>query len=246
MVTHFAQKLEEPMKFWSAVNSPIIDKTCIPNSLPANLFSNSTKGVSGPEKEQITPEFLTSHMSTDSQNNSQAVTDDLIGQCIQETASRQPQENTPMNVKENFQEDHHSSGSNSSTLTFQQDSRDPTDLASENLCVYELENVETAAKLSCKTGEQEVETEWSNISLEREGGSSDRRREGEDQLGSVTLFGCPIICLYMEGKERLCLAQISNTLLQVSTYFYPEGLISSPSFLTVPNFQHTIKSKYLF
>lgn len=40
----------------------------------------------------------------------------------------------------------------------------------------------------------------------------------ETPIGSVVLFGVPIICLYIEGKERLCLAQISNTLLRDFSY----------------------------
>lgn len=38
------------------------------------------------------------------------------------------------------------------------------------------------------------------------------------QIGTINLFGVPIVCLYVEGKERLCLAQISNTLLRDFSY----------------------------
>ncbi|XP_078686055.1 uncharacterized protein LOC144918843 isoform X1 [Branchiostoma floridae x Branchiostoma belcheri] len=39
-----------------------------------------------------------------------------------------------------------------------------------------------------------------------------------NQVRSVVLCGVPIISLMMEGKERLCLAQISNTLLKSFSY----------------------------
>ncbi|XP_034230157.1 SKI family transcriptional corepressor 1 homolog-B, partial [Thrips palmi] len=38
------------------------------------------------------------------------------------------------------------------------------------------------------------------------------------QVGQVTLHGEPIVSLVMEGCERLCLAQISNTLLRDFSY----------------------------
>lgn len=38
------------------------------------------------------------------------------------------------------------------------------------------------------------------------------------QIGTINLFAVPIVCLYVEGKERLCLAQISNTLLRDFSY----------------------------
>ncbi|XP_029652876.2 uncharacterized protein LOC115229583 [Octopus sinensis] len=40
----------------------------------------------------------------------------------------------------------------------------------------------------------------------------------ENDVGVVVMFGTPIISLYVEGKERLCLAQISNTLLRQFSY----------------------------
>lgn len=35
----------------------------------------------------------------------------------------------------------------------------------------------------------------------------------QNQVGNVILAGVPIVSLYIDSKERLCLAQISNTLL---------------------------------
>lgn len=40
----------------------------------------------------------------------------------------------------------------------------------------------------------------------------------DNDVGTVVLFGVPIVCLYVENKERLCLAQISNTLLRNFSY----------------------------
>lgn len=38
------------------------------------------------------------------------------------------------------------------------------------------------------------------------------------QVGTVTLYGIPIVSLFIESQERLCLAQISNTLLKQFSY----------------------------
>ncbi|KAH8398910.1 hypothetical protein KR222_005985, partial [Zaprionus bogoriensis] len=38
------------------------------------------------------------------------------------------------------------------------------------------------------------------------------------QVSSVQLYGIPIVSLFIEGQERLCLAQISNTLLKHFSY----------------------------
>lgn len=38
------------------------------------------------------------------------------------------------------------------------------------------------------------------------------------QVGTVLLYGVPIVSLVIEGVERLCLAQISNTLLKQFSY----------------------------
>ncbi|BES87752.1 c-SKI_SMAD_bind [Nesidiocoris tenuis] len=40
----------------------------------------------------------------------------------------------------------------------------------------------------------------------------------QNQVGSVILYGVPIVSLVMENQERLCLAQISNTLLKSFSY----------------------------
>ena len=40
----------------------------------------------------------------------------------------------------------------------------------------------------------------------------------EFKVGTVHLHGVRIVSLTMEGKERLCLAQISNTLLKDYSY----------------------------
>ncbi|KAG6451086.1 hypothetical protein O3G_MSEX006929 [Manduca sexta] len=39
-----------------------------------------------------------------------------------------------------------------------------------------------------------------------------------NQVGTVLLYGVPIVSLVIEGVERLCLAQISNTLLKQFSY----------------------------
>jgi hypothetical protein len=38
------------------------------------------------------------------------------------------------------------------------------------------------------------------------------------QVSNVVLYGIPIVSLYIESQERLCLAQISNTLLKQFSY----------------------------
>ncbi|XP_062571864.1 SKI family transcriptional corepressor 1 homolog-B-like [Saccostrea cucullata] len=48
--------------------------------------------------------------------------------------------------------------------------------------------------------------------------SSSSSCPADNEVGSVVLFGVPIVCLYVESKERLCLAQISNTLLRNFSY----------------------------
>jgi hypothetical protein len=40
----------------------------------------------------------------------------------------------------------------------------------------------------------------------------------QNQVGTVRLRGIPIVSLMIDGKERLCLAQISNTLLKNFSY----------------------------
>ncbi len=39
-----------------------------------------------------------------------------------------------------------------------------------------------------------------------------------EKIGTVILYGVPIVSLMMETKERLCLAQISSTLLKDYSY----------------------------
>ncbi|KAK4015533.1 SKI family transcriptional corepressor 1 [Daphnia magna] len=43
-------------------------------------------------------------------------------------------------------------------------------------------------------------------------------RQSNNQIGTVILYGVPIVSLMMETKERLCLAQISSTLLKDYSY----------------------------
>lgn len=38
------------------------------------------------------------------------------------------------------------------------------------------------------------------------------------QVGTIVLYGIPIVSLVIENQERLCLAQISNTLLKQFSY----------------------------
>ena len=40
----------------------------------------------------------------------------------------------------------------------------------------------------------------------------------QNQVGTVILHGIPIVSLFIDGRERLCLAQISNTLLKEYSY----------------------------
>ncbi|CAH1254614.1 SKOR2 [Branchiostoma lanceolatum] len=47
-------------------------------------------------------------------------------------------------------------------------------------------------------------------------------QRNNNQVRSVMLYGVPIVALVIDGKERLCLAQISNTLLKVMGYSYNE------------------------
>ena len=46
----------------------------------------------------------------------------------------------------------------------------------------------------------------------------DSTESTEEQVGCVSLFGTPIVSLFVEGTERLCLAQISNTILRDFSY----------------------------
>ena len=39
-----------------------------------------------------------------------------------------------------------------------------------------------------------------------------------NQVGETSLYGVPIVSLVIDGQERLCLAQISNTLLKNYSY----------------------------
>lgn len=39
-----------------------------------------------------------------------------------------------------------------------------------------------------------------------------------NEVHTVVLYGVPIIALVMDNQERLCLAQISNTLLKSFSY----------------------------
>ncbi|XP_071103557.1 SKI family transcriptional corepressor 1 homolog-B-like [Haliotis cracherodii] len=52
----------------------------------------------------------------------------------------------------------------------------------------------------------------------RDKGDKPEKQIGEDRVGTVMLFGVPIVCLYIDNKERLCLAQISNTILRDFSY----------------------------
>lgn len=40
----------------------------------------------------------------------------------------------------------------------------------------------------------------------------------QNTVGTVILHGVPIVSLFIDGKERLCLAQISNSLLKNYSY----------------------------
>ncbi|XP_025073725.1 SKI family transcriptional corepressor 1 homolog-B-like [Pogonomyrmex barbatus] len=44
------------------------------------------------------------------------------------------------------------------------------------------------------------------------------KQNQELQVGTVSLYGIHIVSLVIEGQERLCLAQISNTLLKQFSY----------------------------
>lgn len=48
--------------------------------------------------------------------------------------------------------------------------------------------------------------------------SNRTRNFRSSQVGSVILYGVPIVSLFIESQERLCLAQISNTLLKQFSY----------------------------
>ncbi|XP_030832194.1 uncharacterized protein LOC115920510 [Strongylocentrotus purpuratus] len=49
-------------------------------------------------------------------------------------------------------------------------------------------------------------------------GSTPRHMMSPNQCHTVILFSTPIAAIYIDGKERLCLAQISNTLLRKFSY----------------------------
>ncbi|XP_046574360.1 SKI family transcriptional corepressor 1 homolog-B-like [Haliotis rubra] len=52
----------------------------------------------------------------------------------------------------------------------------------------------------------------------RDKGNNSEKQMGEDRVGTVMLFSVPIVCLHIDNKERLCLAQISNTILRDFSY----------------------------
>ena len=47
----------------------------------------------------------------------------------------------------------------------------------------------------------------------------------EERVGRIVLFGVPIVSLHVEGQERLCLAQISASLLHVRTVVFVSSLV---------------------
>ncbi|OWF46930.1 uncharacterized protein LOC110455050 [Mizuhopecten yessoensis] len=78
----------------------------------------------------------------------------------------------------------------------------------------------------CRRGSTE-ETTWEqqeSVLSDHSGHSADMTPEEveystrEAKIGTVELFSVPIVCLLIEDKERLCLAQISNTLLRDFSY----------------------------
>ncbi|KAL8576982.1 hypothetical protein ACOMHN_060598 [Nucella lapillus] len=64
--------------------------------------------------------------------------------------------------------------------------------------------------LSPATGRREGEEDGEDGGEGGEGGGG----WGEERVGEVSLFGVPIVSLFVEDQERLCLAQISASLLQ--------------------------------
>lgn len=52
----------------------------------------------------------------------------------------------------------------------------------------------------------------------------------QNQVGCVVLGGQPIVSLHIDGKERLCLAQISSTLLKVQFYIHLANTYSIEKF----------------
>lgn len=50
------------------------------------------------------------------------------------------------------------------------------------------------------------------------GGVGQSERGNQNEVRNVMLYGVPIVSLFMDGQERLCLAQISNTLLKTFSY----------------------------
>ncbi|XP_043188506.1 SKI family transcriptional corepressor 1 homolog-B-like, partial [Amphibalanus amphitrite] len=48
--------------------------------------------------------------------------------------------------------------------------------------------------------------------------AEDTQTPAHNQVSTVVLYGVPIVSLTMDGKDRLCLAQISNTLLKSFSY----------------------------
>ena len=50
------------------------------------------------------------------------------------------------------------------------------------------------------------------------GNSEVQQQTPHNRVGTIMLYGIPIVSLYIDGKERLCLAQISNTLLKEYSY----------------------------
>jgi len=55
------------------------------------------------------------------------------------------------------------------------------------------------------------------------------------QIGTVILYGVPIVSLMMDNKERLCLAQISSTLLKDYSYNVNTFVGSYTAFLEAIN-----------
>nr|XP_045016646.1 SKI family transcriptional corepressor 1 isoform X3 [Jaculus jaculus] len=83
--------------------------------------------------------------------------------------------------------------------------------------------------LLCGLGSGGMETLTAQLGPGREGSSSPNSKQElqpysgssalkPNQVGETSLYGVPIVSLVIDGQERLCLAQISNTLLKNYSY----------------------------
>uniref|UniRef100_A0A336K8P3 CSON005102 protein n=1 Tax=Culicoides sonorensis TaxID=179676 RepID=A0A336K8P3_CULSO len=73
-------------------------------------------------------------------------------------------------------------------------------------------------KMENQSASQPQSKRSSEISKQTTNNNNNTQIVKPNQVTTVLLYGIPIVCLFIEQQERLCLAQISNTLLKQFSY----------------------------